>query len=930
MAAMSDTAASQSAALTLLEIVRQLLQEVHPGLSIEVGLDSSLERELRLDSLARVELLLRVAQAFAVTLPEAALAEAESPRDLLRFLGHALPPALPSAKVFIPGADAVEPPIAALTLVEVLEWHAARHPERVHVILSGETGAEEAVSYGELLASARAIAAGLMRRGLLARQTVALMLPTGRDYLECFFAVMIAGGIPLPIYPPARLAQIEDHLRRHARILANAEAALMITVTQAKPVAVMLRAAVGSLAGIFTAAELRAEARPIAYRAQGHDIAFLQYTSGSTGDPKGVVLTHANLLANIRAMGQAARVGGRDVFVSWLPLYHDMGLIGAWFGSLYYGIPLVLMSPLAFLAQPARWLRAVSEHRGTISAGPNFAFELCLKKIKDEELAGLDLSSWRLAFNGAEPVSPVTLEAFAQRFSVCGLRREALTPVYGLAECSVGLAFPPLERGPLIDRIQGQAFARDGLALPATAAERDTLSIASCGRPLPGHEIRIVDAAGLEAAERRVGRLEFRGPSATSGYYRNPQATAKLQHDGWLDSGDLAYMAAGEVYLAGRTKDLIIRAGRNIYPYDLEQAVGNLPGVRRGCVAVFPSPDPVSGSERLVVLAEVRELDLLASAELRRLISDAAIDVIGMPADDIVLAPPHAVLKTSSGKIRRAACKAAYESGELGKAMPTVRLQATRLLLLSASARLILFFRRAAIWGYGLYFWTIYLLLAIPAAGLVVLLRRPSMGRRIAHCAASIFLIFSGLRLSVKGRELLPSGPHVLLANHASYLDVILLAAALPPTYTFIAKRELQQQPLLRVVLQGLGVLFVERFAVRESVAGVDAMAAALQQGQRLMVFPEGTFTREAGLKPFAMGAFAAASRVAVPVVVSALRGVRAVLRDETWLPQRAAIDFEIAAVLAPSGKDWAAAVSLGNAARQIMLPMTGEHDLAA
>ncbi|HUW38418.1 MAG TPA: AMP-binding protein, partial [Rhodocyclaceae bacterium] len=825
----------------------------------------------------------------------------------------------------------VAPPAAALTLVEALEWHAARQPERVHVLLLGEDGREETVTYGALLEAAQGSAAGLRRRGLQTGQTVALMLPTGRAYLECFFAVLIAGGIPVPIYPPARLAQIEDHLRRHGRILANAEAVLMITVAQAKPVAVVLRAAVPSLAGILTPEELSGPGLSTDfYRTRAEDIALLQYTSGSTGDPKGVVLSHANLLANIRAMGRAAGVGGQDVFVSWLPLYHDMGLIGAWLGSLYHGIPLVLMSPLSFLTRPARWLTALSRHRGTVSAGPNFAFELCLKKIVDEDLRGVDLSAWRLAFNGAEAVSPATLEAFARRFAAWGLRRAAIAPVYGLAECSVGLAFPPLERGPLIDRIRREPFVREGRALPAAAAETDALSIASCGRPLPGHEIRILDGAGLELPARRVGRLEFRGPSATSGYYRNAEATALLKHEGWLDSGDLAYMAAGEVYIAGRVKDLIIRGGRNIYPYDLEEAVGNLPGVRRGCVAVFAATDAVGGTERLVVLAETRERALLASPELRRRINEAAIDVIGMPADDIVLAPPHAVLKTSSGKIRRAACRAAYERGQLGKELMPVRVQAARLVLISAAARAALALRRAAIWGYAGYFWALFLLLAPLAGGLAALLRRPVPGRRIAHFAAAGFLRLAFLPLTVKGRSALPSRPHVLLVNHASYLDVILLAAALAPSYTFVAKRELLARPVLRAVLQGLGVIFVERFEAQKSAQDVAAMAAALQAGQSLVLFPEGTFTREAGLRPFAMGGFVAACRAGVPAVVCGLRGTRAALRDETWLPRRAAIEFEIGPTLTPAGEDWAAALALSQAARSAMLPLCGEHDRAA
>jgi acyl-CoA synthetase (AMP-forming)/AMP-acid ligase II len=274
-------------------------------------------------------------------------------------------------------------------------------------------------------------------------------------------------------------------------------------VAQAKPVARMLQAAVPSLAAIVTPQELTTHRTTQAaphYRPQPDDIAFLQYTSGSTGDPKGVVLTHANLLANIRALGQAAQVTADDVFVSWLPLYHDMGLIGAWFGSLYHGIPLVLMSPLAFLARPMLWLQMLSRHRGTISSAPNFAYELCVRHVDSATLAQLDLSAWRLAFNGAEPVSPATLEAFAACFARCGLRPQAIAPVYGLAESSVGLTMPPPGRGPRIDLILHDPFAREGKALPAsvaTAADAgaETLSIPSCGHALPGHQVRIVDEA---------------------------------------------------------------------------------------------------------------------------------------------------------------------------------------------------------------------------------------------------------------------------------------------------------------------------------------------------------------------------------------------------------------------------------------------------
>jgi len=922
------------AAAKLLHVLGALVAETHPSRARRISLGSHLERDLGLDSLARVELLLRLGQAFNTTLPEAALSEAETPRDLLRFIGDAGSDGTGRAAEAI-GELPQEPisgvPGQAATLTEVLEWHAAHNPQRTHVLLYGEGELALPITYAELHDAARRTAAGLLARGLRPRQTVALMLPTGRGYLASFFGVMLAGGIPVPIYPPARLAQIEDHLRRHARILANAEAVSIITVPQAKGIAALLRAEVPSLREIVTPEELDLPPMALFYRAAPDDIAFLQYTSGSTGDPKGVVLTHANLLANLRTMGEAIEACSDDVFVSWLPLYHDMGLIGAWFGALYFGMPLVLMSPLTFLARPARWLAAISRHGGTISAAPNFAYELCAKKLTDADLRGLNLASWRLALNGAEPVSPHTLQTFAARFAPCGLRQTALTPVYGLAECSVGLAFPPLRRGPRIDAIGRDAFLRQGRAVPTGPDDSDAMHLPACGRALPQHEIRIVDEAGGELAERRIGRLQFRGPSATQGYYRNPAATRALFCDGWLDSGDYAYAVAGEIYLTGRVKDLIIRGGRNLYPYELEQAVGNLAGVRKGCVAVFASADPLNASERLVILAETRESDPARLDTLRRQIDETALDVIGMPADDIVLAPPNAVLKTSSGKIRRAALRAAYEQGQIG-APATAAWRATlRLGSAALRARLGEWLRRTRQRIFAGWCWALFVLLGLPVATLVATLQRPALGRRLVHGAARIFLALSGMPVRAANLQALPESAHLLLANHSSYLDALVLYAALPPRlgYIFVAKREFVGQRGMHAFLRGVGTLFVERFDAAKSAEDVEAVVAALRRGEKLAIFPEGTFSREAGLKPFRMGAFVAAARAGVPIVVGGLRGTRLVLRDRTWMPRFARLSFEVGAQFQPQGSDWTAAVRLRDATRAEMLRLCGEHDLA-
>lgn len=920
-----------AAAEKLLAIVRQLAAETHPGRSYTITLHTSFERDLALDSLARVELMQRVGKAFGIELPADTLSEADTPHALLRFLGQPSPEQAPGISTVLGEAPTASPPERAQTLPEVLEWHVERQPDRVHILLHDEQHEEHSLSHRDLLDAAQVIATGLAARGLQPKQAVALMLPTGRDYLASFFGVMLAGGIAVPIYPPARMSQIEDHLKRHARILSNAEAVLIITIEQAKQVAVLLQAAVPSLTAIVTPSELRtshaASVSSPRYRPQSSDIAFLQYTSGSTGDPKGVVLTHANLLANIRALGQASQATSRDIFVSWLPLYHDMGLIGAWFGSLYHGIPLVLMSPLVFLARPALWLQTITRHHGTISAAPNFAYELCARHVSDATLNELNLSSWRLALNGAEPISPTTLEKFATRFAPCGLRRQAIMPVYGLAESSVGLAFPPLERGPRIDVIRCEPFSRNGKAESASPFDSATLSVPSCGHALPGHEIRIVDDTGMELPERRIGRLEFRGPSATTGYYRNPEATRKLLRDGWLDSGDHAYMVEGEVYVTGRVKDLIKRGGRNLYPYDLEEAIGNLPGIRKGCVAVFASPDPATGSERLVIMAETRERDESARAQLRHVLNQTAIDVIGSPADDIVLVPPHAVLKTSSGKIRRLASRHAYEHGIVEKPAAMPWLHTARFAASIVQARATLGIRHIAAWAYGCYAWMVLIVLAVPCGGLVLLLQRPMLGRRITRFGARLLFRLAGVPISAEGINRLPRRSHVLLSNHASYLDAIALTALLPavPGYAFAAKGEFAQQTIMRRLLAGLGTLFIERFDVRRSTEEVNRMAAALAHGENIIVFPEGTFSREAGLKPFHSGAFIAAAKAGAPLAVAGLRGTRTALRSGTWMPHRTSIEFEVGQVFVPTSTDWNETAQLSAAARAAISRLCAE-----
>jgi acyl carrier protein len=918
----------------LLAVVQQLAIELHPHKhnALTVTLDNALERDLGFDSLGRMELLLRLERAFGVQLPEQVLATAEVLRDLVEAVHKASIGTVLRVPTAVEGgvseaADGI--PTGATTLVEVLGWHARVHPQRRHITLYVEDEHVEEITYAELHASAEAVAAGLQACGLQPGQTVALMLPTSRDFFSGFYGILLAGGIPVPIYPPARLSQLEEHLRRQMRILSNAETVMLLTVPEAKPLARLLSAQVEGLYRVVTVSELSADGGSVVRPpVQAHDIAFLQYTSGSTGNPKGVMLTHANLLANLQAMGQVVQITSTDVFVSWLPLYHDMGLIGAWLGSLYYAYPLVLMSPLAFLARPVRWLWAIHKHRGTLSAGPNFAYDLCTRRIDDRDLEGLDLSSWRVAFNGAEPVSAVTLARFSERFAPHGFRPEAMAPVYGLAEAALGVAFPVLGRVPHVDAVQREPFMRAGRAVPADKHDTTALHFVACGQPLPGYQIRIVDATGYEVGERQEGRLEFQGSSTTRGYFHNPEATSHLFHGVWLDSGDMAYMVGSSVYLTGRAKDIIIRAGRNIYPHELEEAIGDIAGLRRGCVAVFGSPDPVTGTERLVVLAETRQRDTGVLAQLRNQVEVTVTDVLGTPPDDVVLAPPGSVLKTSSGKLRRAASRERYEQGDLGKRPRAVWWQLTRLALTSVLPQVRRVRQSIAGVLYAAYVWALCGAVLPVAWGIIALLPRRSWCQAVARTTVRLLLRLAGMPLVVQGLERLPRHePYVVAVNHASYLDGPIVLAALPVDVHYVVKRELEAQYFTRVLLRRIGAEFVERFEAQQGIQDTERLLQAVQQGHSLVFFPEGTFLRVPGLQAFHMGAFVVAARAGMPVVPVGVQGTRTILRADQWFPRRGLVRVTVGAPMRPQGSDWRAAVALRDAARTQIARYCGEPD---
>ena len=387
----------------------------------------------------------------------------------------------------------------------------------------------------------------------------------------------------------------------------------------------------------------------------------LQYTSGSTSEPKGVMLPDRVLGANLDAIAEAASMDADvDVAVSWLPLYHDMGLVGFLALPMTTGVDLVQAAPQDFLAHPGNWMQWISDFRGTATAGPNFSWVLATRALK--RMQGIDLSSLRVALNGAEPVDPEAVGAFVEEAQRHGFNPGAVFPAFGMAELAIGGSFPPPMRGLVFDTVDADTLEHQHLAKPSEADDHTVRRLALLGRPVPGLSMRVVDPeTGEVLPERHVGELEITGTSVTPGYYKRPEATAELFREGWLRTGDLAYLVDGELVICGRIKDVIIVGGRNIYPQDIERAVGMVDGVRAGNVIAF-GMEGYKGKESIVVVAETKATD---GEELRRAIHHRVLEAVGVPPRDVMLVLPGTLPKTSSGKLQRSACKERYLNEEL-------------------------------------------------------------------------------------------------------------------------------------------------------------------------------------------------------------------------------------------------------------------------
>jgi acyl-CoA synthetase (AMP-forming)/AMP-acid ligase II len=540
----------------------------------------------------------------------------------------------------------------------MLDVSSTRWPERTFHFHS----TRERMTLAELAEQSRRFAGGLRAHGVRRGDLVALVLPSCRDFFVAWFGILRAGAVPAPLALPTASRGLEPYFQRLRRILADADMHHLLLPDRFLPLV-----PVGALEGIrvLSPSTVSAEAstlldEPLAPQ----DLVMVQYTSGSTSQPKGVALQHQNLLAALRAIAHGIQVTEADVNGQWLPLHHDMGLIGALAG-IAAGVEHHIWSPSSFIKDPGGWLEEFARLRATVYAGPNFSYGYLLSSVDDEQLARLDLSAWRIAFNGAEPIDPKCVQRFLERFAPAGLRPSTLLPVYGLAEVTLPATFPPLGVEPRITWVDREVLAREHQARPVPAAHPNARGVLSVGRPVLDHDLRVVDAEGRELAEGHIGEVTLRGPAVMQGYYRNPEATRLALREGWLHTGDLGFVLDGQLHVTGRSKEMIIVRGTNVYPMDVEALVRELPGIHRdGCVAFGLGED---GHEQLAVLVETKLREPEALQQLARTAQGLLSAHLGLGDARLYLVAPRTLERTTSGKYQRLLMRQRLLTGALGE-----------------------------------------------------------------------------------------------------------------------------------------------------------------------------------------------------------------------------------------------------------------------
>lgn len=522
---------------------------------------------------------------------------------------------------------------------------------------------EESVSYTEAHKQVSHYAAALLRHGITKGDRVCLIIPDNKEFVLTFLAVLHIGAVAVPVAPPISIGRHDVYLGHMRHIISASQSSCIVAAPKLQKILNDLSD--GSLRAVVKVDQLKNcnDSAPLA-ASNDDQPAILQFTSGSTSRPKGVTITYGNLHANLDCIiKQALKLREDDIAVSWLPFFHDMGLVGALLTPLAGGISAVYLSPLSFLKRPLEWLRAISKFRGTISVAPNFAYSLCTRRIEKAAENDLDLSCWRVAGCGAEPIQRNTLSAFAKRFSAIGFNEKSFMPAYGLAESTVAVSVSGRLKS---ERINFEILTVQHKAEVDDSENGSTVEVVCCGRTFKDHELIIVDQEGKELAERQVGQIVIKGPSITPGYYNNPLATDVVLRDGWLRTGDLGYLADGELYVCGRMKEVIIVAGHNYHPTDIEWCAADIKGVRKNHLIAFGLPSRETASEMVVLAAELKSADINED-DLETLIRAHVLEALGVRIDQVVFVKRGALPKTSSGKLQRAKAKQLYLQGSLGE-----------------------------------------------------------------------------------------------------------------------------------------------------------------------------------------------------------------------------------------------------------------------
>jgi fatty-acyl-CoA synthase len=524
-----------------------------------------------------------------------------------------------------------------------------------------EGGREFFVPFRDLVADAHRRAGALQTFGLSPGDRVAVIVPDHQPFIVTFLGLLAAGLVPVPIYPPLSLSKLENWMETTTGILRAARVAAVVTVDEICPLLWSPVARLGSL--VMTLDQLAAcdSATRTPIDVGLDDLAFLQFTSGSTGKPRGVMVTYRNITENCMGiMGELLQSASQDIGVSWLPLYHDMGLIGFTLAPLFAARPVVFLSTAGFLKRPSLWFELIHRHRATVTFSPNFGYALGARRVAAEELGRWDLSCLRVAGCGGEPIEANTLRTFAQRFEPTGFRPEALRPCYGMAEATLVVTYSRVGELWHTDVVDTEHLRNANEAVPGMP-NAGPIEFVGCGMPFANHSVRIVDDLGRSLPARSVGEVEFRGPSLTPGYFGDPEATATAYRDGWLCTGDLGYLAAGQLFVTGRKKDLIIVCGRNYAPQTIEWTVSEIPGVRKGNVVAFATSGN-RGTESVVVVCEAATNNRLS---LERAIRTRVSEELALTIRDVMILPPGLLPKTSSGKVQRIRTRELYLDGTL-------------------------------------------------------------------------------------------------------------------------------------------------------------------------------------------------------------------------------------------------------------------------